>query len=163
MRSREVQKRLRQRARPSPDADPQRSRIIAFQARTIARDPSDDLPGPTAAIPYALCPVNTRASSSLASGHPFACSSRFGRTCPNTPRSTRCIVSACVFVFCQVDVVAIIASMSNSFEYSRNRTNDIWSSGSLPISLMTTTRGLPLKSSTWVCARLWADTIAWHC
>jgi hypothetical protein len=44
--------------------------------------------------------------------------------------------------------LATRASTSNSFEEIKKRTNDIWSSGSLPISLMTTTRGRPVKSST---------------
>ena len=39
----------------------------------------------------------------------------------------------------QVEVVAINASRSSSLEYSSSRTNDIWSSGSLAMSVITTT------------------------
>src|SRR5262245_23989871 len=59
------------------------------------------------------------------------------------------IVSGLVWFFSHVEVVATRASISISLEYSSRRTKDIWSSGSLPMSVNTTRRGLPVKSSTW--------------
>src|SRR3954471_15922779 len=48
--------------------------------------------------------------------------------------------------------------MSNSSEYSRRRVMDIWSSGSLPISLMTITRGRPSNRSTCEAGIGWPAT-----
>src|SRR5581483_1618239 len=58
------------------------------------------------------------------------------------------MVSGCVAVFCHVEVVAIIASRSIWLEYNKSRTSDIWSSGSFPISLIMTARGVPENAST---------------
>src|SRR5262249_43416818 len=57
------------------------------------------------------------------------------------------MVSGWTRSFCQVEVVATSPSRSSSFEYRSNRTNDIWSSGSLPMSDRTKTRGRPANSS----------------
>src|ERR1019366_6380040 len=116
-------------------------------ARTSASAPSDILPSPVAARPYPVCPLNTRRSRSSAVGQPFACSRRLGRTCPYAWIRAR-MVSGWTAVLCQVDVEALSPSISISFEYRRRRTSDIWSSGSLPMSEITMTRGYPLNSST---------------
>ena len=50
------------------------------------------------------------------------------------------MTSGLTLVRIQVEVVAMSPSMSNWFEYTRNRTIDIWSSGSLAMSVRTTTR-----------------------
>src|ERR1039458_9608469 len=116
-------------------------------ARIIASAPSDILAAPTAARPYPVCPLNTLWSRSSAVGQPFACSRRLGLTCPYAWIRAR-MVSGWTAVFCQVDVEAMSPSISISFEYRRRRTSDIWSSGSLPMSEITMTRGYPLNSST---------------
>ena len=57
------------------------------------------------------------------------------------------MVSGWIAVFCQVEVEAMMASMSSSFEYTISRTIDIWSSGSLPMSDTTKTRGFSSAAS----------------
>jgi hypothetical protein len=101
--------------------------------------PGDNLSAPTAAIPYDGCPVAMSLRSAAASGNPSACFIRFGCTSPYASTSFS-ITSGRTRLRIQVEVPATRPSMSNSFAYTRNRTIDIWSSGSLAMSVTTMTR-----------------------
>src|SRR5262245_23181385 len=59
------------------------------------------------------------------------------------------MTSGLTFAFIHVEVVATSPSTSHWFEYSRNRIIDIWSSGSLAMSVRTTMRGRATYGSTY--------------
>src|SRR5262245_3805446 len=92
-------------------------------------------------MPYVGWPDTTSARSAAASGKPGWCFSRLGCTCAYAS-ITELMTSGRSRFRSLVEVGATRPSTSNLFEYTRNLTIDIWSSGSLAMSVRTTMRGL---------------------